>query len=115
MKTKLRLTYSILSVWLICCLGLICIVFNMEKGNDTEINDLIDCLSGSTVLTSVFFLFRFCYGMINKKIELKEFVQYFYGLSILLILKCFVDTSSPTYILMALILFYVYLKLPKLL
>lgn len=65
----IRLTYSILSVWLICCLGLIYIVFNMEKGNDTEINDLIDCLRGSTVLISVVFLFRFCYDMIIKNLN----------------------------------------------
>lgn len=91
----------------------------MEKGNDTEINDLIDCLRGSTVLISVVFLFRFCYDMINKKFELKEFVRYFYALSILFFLKRVVDTSVGTssliYILIVLVLLYVYLKLPKLL
>lgn len=110
-----RLTYSILSVWLICCLGLIYIVFNMEKGNDTELNDLIDCLRGSTVLISVVLLFRICYDIINKKFELKEFVQYFYALSILFFLQRVVDTSSLIYILIVLVLLYVYLKLPKLL
>lgn len=110
-KDKMKLTYGILSVYLICCLWLIYFVFNIEKVNDAEKNEAIDFLRVCTVLLSVLSLACISYKMINKEFELKDLLLFFIALVVLLAVAMFLVTNNPIYILMEIMIICTLAKL----
>lgn len=110
-KNLEKFPYFILSVWLLYCLGLIYIVFNIEKVNDVAKNDTIDLLRAATVFSSVISLLCLSYKIIKKELELEGILCHFIVLFTLLILAIPLVTDNFIFLFMGGILFCVLLKL----